>query len=130
MTLIGVKLGGVIGGVAGLLNVIPYVGAVTGIALSVMMVVIEHEGWQMLAGVGGVFAVVVMLDSYFITPRLVGAKVGMHPLAIIGAVLVGGSLFGLPGLLLAVPVTAAASVLVNDVFDAYRRSEFWTGKPE
>jgi predicted PurR-regulated permease PerM len=60
----------------------------------------------------------------------VGAKVGMSPLFVIMVVLVGGTLFGIVGMLLAVPVTAAASVLAKDAFERYRASRFFTEGPQ
>jgi len=126
LTIVGIKLGFAIGIVAGLLGFVPYVGAVTGIALSLMMAVVEHGGWHAFVGVGIVFGVALTLDAYLITPRLVGSKVGMNPLLVIVAVLVGGSLFGVLGMMVAVPVTAAAGVLLADAVAEYRKSAFFT----
>jgi predicted PurR-regulated permease PerM len=125
LTLAGVKLGFVIGVVAGLLGFVPYFGAITGIVLSVLMVLIDQHGFRPLVGVAVTFGVVLSLDAYLITPRLVGAKVGMNPLLVIVVVFAGGSLFGLLGMMLAVPVTAAASVLLADGLELYKRSEFF-----
>ncbi len=127
LTIVGIRLGYVIGIVAGLLNFIPYFGTVTGIALSVLMILIGHEGLRPIIGVAVVFGSVLTLDAIFITPRLVGSKVGMHPLLVIVVVLAGGALFGLVGMLLAVPVTAAAGVLLQDALELYHRSDFWNG---
>lgn len=126
LTIVGIKLGFAIGIVAGLLGFVPYVGAVTGIVLSVLMALIEHGGWNTFVGVAVVFGVALTLDAYFITPRLVGSKVGMNPLLVIVAVLVGGSLFGIVGMMIAVPVTAAAGVLLADAVAAYKKSDFFT----
>jgi predicted PurR-regulated permease PerM len=125
LTIAGVKLGFVIGVVAGLLGFVPYFGAITGIVLSVLMVLIDQHGFRPLVGVAVTFAVVLSLDAYLITPRLVGAKVGMNPLLVIVVVFAGGSLFGLLGMMLAVPVTAAVSVLLVDALELYRSSEFF-----
>ncbi|MBN1962919.1 MAG: AI-2E family transporter [Deltaproteobacteria bacterium] len=125
LTIAGVKHGFVIGIVAGLFNVVPFVGSALGISLSVLMVLLAHDSWLTLFAALGVFAVIVPIDSYFITPRLVGAKVGFHPLMIISVVLVGGSLFGLVGMLFAVPFTAAISVLLEDAIAVWRKSNFF-----
>lgn len=130
LALVGVRLGVVIGIVAGLFNIVPYFGAAIGIALAVLMVLLEHQGWQSFLAVGLVFLTVQVLEGYVLTPRLVGSKVGMPPLLVIAVVLVGGSLFGLVGMLLAVPVTAALGVLLQDALAQYRRSDFWTGGKE
>jgi len=125
--LVGIKLGVVIGIMAGLLNFIPYVGTATGLALSLLMVLLEFGGWQQLLGVALVFVVVNALDAYLITPRLVGAKVGLSPVLIIIALIVGGAMFGFLGLVIAVPITAAAVVLLEDVGRFVRTTPFWTG---
>ncbi len=130
LTLAGVKLGAVIGLMTGLLNVVPYFGAAVGIILSCLMVLIEHGDWHSLLPVAGVFLVVQLLEGYVITPRLVGEKVGMAPVTVIIVLLVGGSLFGLLGLLFAVPVTAAATVLLQDLIRAYQGTPFYAaGSP-
>jgi predicted PurR-regulated permease PerM len=130
LTLAGVKLGAVIGIMTGLLNVVPYFGAAVGICLSVLMVLIEQGGWQGLLPVAAVFLTVQLLEGYVITPRLVGEKVGMAPVTVIIVLLVGGKLFGLVGMLFAVPVTAAMTVLLQDALRGYQASKFFkSGAP-
>jgi predicted PurR-regulated permease PerM len=128
--LVGVKLGVFIGLIAGLLNVIPYFGGAIGIGLSVLMALI-YGGDAMLReliGVAVVFATVQVLEGYLITPRLVGEKVGMSPLAVMIVLLLGGSLFGFFGLLLSIPLVAAASVVSRDLYAWYVSSEFYRGR--
>jgi predicted PurR-regulated permease PerM len=81
-------------------------------------------GWELL-GVWATFAVVQGLEGFVITPRIMGEKVGLHPLVVMLALLVGGNLFGVWGMLLAIPVTAAAEVLVGEWVQRYRGSRFF-----
>lgn len=126
LSIAGVRLGFAIGIVVGLLNVVPYLGAILGFSLSVLMALI-YGGNVMgeLIGIGVVFAVVQGLEGYLITPRLVGEKVGMSPLTVMIVLLLGGSLFGFFGLLLSIPCVAAGSVLFHDLVDWYRQSSFY-----
>lgn len=125
--LVGVKLGVFIGLIAGLLNIIPYFGAAIGIGLSVLMALIYGGDaiLRELIGVAVVFATVQVLEGYLITPRLVGEKVGMSPLAVMIVLLLGGSLFGFFGLLLSIPLVAASSVVSRDVYAWYVSSSFF-----
>ncbi|MCB9508040.1 MAG: AI-2E family transporter [Myxococcales bacterium] len=123
---IGLRLGLFIGIIAGLLNIVPYLGAAIGVGLSVMMALMYGSVTQ-LVGVAVVFVVVQSLEGYFITPRLVGEKVGMSPLTVMLVLLLGGSLFGFFGMLLAIPAAAAGWVLARQWLDRYERSEFFVG---
>ncbi len=126
LSIAGVRLGAVIGIIAGLLNVVPYLGGLLGIALSALMALVYGENvLGELIGVAVVFSVVQGLEGYLITPRLVGEKVGMSPMTVMVVLLLGGSLFGFFGLMLSVPVVAAASVLLEDVVAMWRESEFY-----
>lgn len=122
--LMGVQLGVFIGILAGILNVVPYFGIFVGIALSVLMVLINGEPSQLI-GVAILFGVAQMLEDYVIKPRLVGEKVGMGPMMVMIVLLMGGSLFGFFGLLLSIPTVAAGSVLVQQLVRKYKRSEFY-----
>jgi predicted PurR-regulated permease PerM len=128
LSAVGLKLGFAIGFLAGLLNVIPYLGAAIGILLAVVMLVVEQSTVVDYALVAAVFAVVQILEGYVITPRIVGSQVGLSPVMVLIVLLVGGSLFGFVGILLAIPATAAGSVLVKDGLEIYRRSDFWRGR--
>lgn len=127
LTLLGVKLGFVLGIVAGLLNVIPFVGSFTGGALAVLMVLLEGPPISRVVLVIGLFVVVQTFESYWLTPRIVGSAVGFGPLTIILAILFGGLLFGFLGVLLAVPVTAAGTVLARDALQWLHGTAFWRG---
>jgi len=126
LTGIGFTTGIAIGLLAGFLNIIPYFGFVIGFGLSVLISVID---WEPAAIVGTLvtFAVVQGLEGYVITPRVVGEKVGLSPVVVIIALLVGGELLGLLGVLLALPIAGIIRVLLPDVLRAYQRSTFFTG---
>ncbi|MEC9400605.1 MAG: AI-2E family transporter, partial [Myxococcota bacterium] len=116
-----------LGAISGLLNVIPYVGFAVGFVLSVLVVLIEWTGWGSLIGVLIVFSVVQGLEGYVITPKVVGEKVGLSPVAVIIVLLLGGELAGLLGVLLAIPVAGAFKVLLPDIIGMYRQSAYFTG---
>ena len=119
-----------IGMVAGLISFIPYLGATTGVILAVLAALVQAQGvdLQLLVGVAVVFTVGQLLESYVLTPRIVGDKIGLHPVAVIFAVMAGGQLFGFLGMLLALPVAAVANVLLRYAQERYRSSEWYTGQ--
>jgi predicted PurR-regulated permease PerM len=122
LTLIGLKLAVVVGLATGFGNLVPYVGTSTGVLLSVSFCLVDFGVDYHLALVLGTFAVLVACDSLFITPRIVGPRVGLSPAAVIVAVLTCGSLFGFGGVLLAVPSAAVLKVVFRTLADTWRRS--------
>lgn len=118
LSLVGVKFAIAIGVVAGLVSFVPYLGFVFGIALAGLTVALEPEPLWLLAGVVATFAIAQMIEGSFLTPKLVGDRIGLHPVIVIFAVAAGGQLFGFFGILLALPAAAVLSVLVRF---AYRR---------
>ncbi|MBO9716639.1 MAG: AI-2E family transporter [Pseudoxanthomonas sp.] len=130
LSLVGLKLGLLIGLIAGLISFIPYLGATTGVVLAVVAALVQAKGFdvQLLVLVGVVFVVGQMLESYVLTPRIVGDKIGLHPMAVIFAIMAGGQLFGFVGMLLALPVAAVANVLLRFAKERYRESGLYTGE--
>ncbi len=124
---IDARSGAAIGLLTGLLNIVPYLGAVTGFTLSLLVILIEWSGFGSLVGLVSVFVVVQVLEGYVITPRIVGEKVGLGPVAVLIVILTGGQLFGIPGVLLAIPVTAALKVVFPDILDWYKSTSFYRG---
>jgi predicted PurR-regulated permease PerM len=122
MTVIGLKLAWVVGLVTGFGNLVPYVGTSTGILLSVGFCLVDFGADYHLWLVLGTFATLMACDSLFITPRVVGPRVGLSPAAVIVAVLTCGTLFGFGGVLLAVPSAAVLKVVVRTLTDTWRRS--------
>jgi predicted PurR-regulated permease PerM len=130
LQIVGLKLGVLIGIIAGLISFIPYLGATTGVVLAVVAALVQSKGFdlQLLGLVGVVFVVGQLLESYVLTPRIVGDKIGLHPMAVIFAVMAGGQLFGFLGMLIALPVAAVANVLLRFATERYRSSELYTGE--
>lgn len=129
LTLVGLNLGLLIGLVAGLISFIPYLGATTGVVMAVLAALVQSQGvdLQLLVLVGVVFTVGQLLESYVLTPRIVGDKIGLHPVAVIFAVMAGGQLFGFLGMLLALPAAAVINVLLRYAHQRYRQSELYAG---
>ncbi len=119
----------VIGLVAGFGNMIPYVGTALGIVLAALSLAIGWLGPWQIAVVAATFVIAQLLEGFVITPRVVGEKVGLSPLAVMVALLAFGELFGFTGILLAVPVAAALKVAGSVVLFRYRRSALYRGRP-
>ncbi len=127
LTLVGLKSGLLVGLGAGAISFIPYLGAATGLAVAVAIAWVQFAAWPMVAAVAAVFVVGQLAESYVLTPRLVGGRIGLHPVWIIFALLAGGALFGFTGVLLAVPVAAVIGVLIRFGLKRYLESPLYTG---
>jgi predicted PurR-regulated permease PerM len=128
LMLTGLQFGLVIGAVAGLLVFIPYVGTIVGGALSLGFALFQFWGeWQMIAAVAGIFVFGQFVEGNFLTPKLVGASVGLHPVWLLFALSAFGGLFGFVGLLVAVPVAAALGVLARFAIEQYRAGRLYRG---
>ena len=115
-TLVGVPQAVLVGFFAGLMNFVPYLGHVMAfLAASGSLLVSGELGWPALLGVVVVLAVGQAMEQWFLTPWLVGERIGMHPVAVMFALLAGGELFGFTGVLLALPASAVAGVVVRHV---------------
>lgn len=110
----GVRFAMILGVVAGLTNLIPYFGPFIGAIPA--LVIAGLESWRLFAQVGILYVVVQQLDGFVISPRILGKRTGLHPLAVIFAVMAGGVLFGFWGLFLGVPVAAVIKVCIDHVF--------------
>ncbi|MDN5780425.1 MAG: AI-2E family transporter [Luteimonas sp.] len=124
---IGLDLGLLIGVVAGLLTFVPYLGPTSGVVFGVVAALVQHGDWKHVAGVLAVFGIGQVIESYWLTPKLVGDRIGLHPVAVIFAVLAGGQLFGFLGMLLALPVAAVANVLLRYAHTRYTQSRLYAG---
>jgi predicted PurR-regulated permease PerM len=129
LMLTGLQFGLVIGAVAGLLAFIPYLGAIIGGVLSIGLALYQFWGeWYMIAIVAGIFVFGQFVEGNFLTPKLVGNSVGLHPVWLIFALSAFGALFGFVGLLVAVPVAAALGVLARFVIQQYKDSKLYQGE--
>lgn len=119
-----------IGMVAGLVSFIPYLGSVVGVAAACVAAIVQFQDVWSLIPVLLVFGVGQALEGMILTPWLVGDKVGLHPVAVIFAVLAGGQLFGFLGILLALPVASVIMVLIRHVHDLYKESDLYSAESE
>lgn len=129
LTLCGVPMGLLVGFVIGFFNLVPFMSYVLGLPLALALSWIDDQSLRALGAVLVVFLVGQFVEGNFITPRIVGESLGLHAVVIMLAVLVGGTVFGFVGMLLAVPTTAALSVFWADIRDLYLRSDFYRGSP-
>jgi sporulation integral membrane protein YtvI len=128
--LVGTDLAVVIGMSAGIAFIVPYMGTILGIIAASIMAFLEYGvSWHILA-VWVVFAVIQAIEGSVITPKIVGDKVGLSPVIVILALLVGADLLGFLGILVAVPVAAVLNVFIKDGLERYRESSFFLQKPE
>lgn len=128
LTAVGLNFGLTIGLIAGGISFIPYVGTFVGLVTSVGVAALQFwPDWVMIAVVLGVFIAGQILTDYVLTPRLVGDRIGLHPLWVIFALFAGGALFGFLGILLAMPVAAAIGVLTRFAIAQYKESELYLG---
>lgn len=127
LSLVGLDLGILIGLIGGVLTFVPYLGPASIIVLGGVAALVQFGDWPHLAGVAVVFTIGQVIESYVLTPKLVGDRIGLHPMAVIFAVMAGGTLFGFLGMLLALPVAAVANVLLRFAQERYRRSGLYAG---
>jgi len=121
LSLVGLKFAVAIGVVAGLVSFVPYLGFVFGIGLAGLTVALEPNPLWNLVGVVATFTVGQAIEGSFLTPKLVGDRIGLHPVIVIFAVVAGGQLFGFFGILLALPAAAVLSVLLRFTYHRYLR---------
>ncbi len=123
--LVGLSVGLLIGLVAGLLSFVPYLGFIIGFVAAIIAALVQYGDWTHVLLVCGVFMVGQLLEGYVLVPKLVGDKIGLHPVAVIFAVLAGGYLFGFLGVLLALPAASVIMVLLRYLLERYRLSELY-----
>jgi predicted PurR-regulated permease PerM len=131
LSLIGLQFGLLIGAFAGLISFIPFVGSILGGLVSIGVAVVQFwdQPW-MIAVVGVVFAAGQAVEGNFLTPKLVGGKVGLHPVWLMFALSAFGSLFGFVGLLVAVPAAASIGVFGRFLIERYKDGRLYRGSTE
>lgn len=128
LMVVGLQFGLVVGAFAGLITFIPYVGALLGGALAIGLALFQFWGdWLSIGLVAGVFMLGQVIEGNVLTPKLVGSSVGLHPVWLIFALSVFGTLFGFVGMLVAVPVAAAIGVLARFAIGQYKDSRLYRG---
>jgi len=129
LMLVGLELGLLIGLLAGLAAIVPYMGFIIGISAAMIAGLFQFGGAPYpLLGIAAVFMVGQALEGMVLTPLLVGDRIGLHPVAVIFAILAGGEMFGFTGVLLALPVAAVIMVLLRHVHDLYKESDIYAGE--
>jgi predicted PurR-regulated permease PerM len=129
LMLVGLELGLLIGLLAGLAAIVPYMGFIIGIGAALIAGLFQFGGDPYpLLGIVAVFMIGQVLEGMVLTPMLVGDRIGLHPVAVIFAILAGGELFGFTGVLLALPVAAVIMVLLRHVHDLYKESDMYGGE--
>jgi predicted PurR-regulated permease PerM len=116
-----------IGIIAGLAGIIPYLGVMSGLVLALAFAMLDGAGPGRLVGVVVLFVVAQLLEDYVLTPRLIGDRLELHPMLVFIALIIAGDLFGLLGLVLAIPVLAVIKVILRFFDELYARSEFFRG---
>jgi predicted PurR-regulated permease PerM len=126
--MIGLNFGLLIGMLAGLISFIPYVGSISGLVLALSVAMVQFlPDWTWVGATLMVFIVGQFVEGNILSPKLVGASVGLHPVWVMFALLAFGSLFGFTGLLLAVPLAAMIGVLMRFALHRYKQSDLYTG---
>lgn len=125
--IVGLDMALLIGMIAGLASFIPYLGFILGMVLAGIAALMQFQEALPLLYVLIVFGVGQMLESFVLTPYLIGDRIGLHPLVVIFAVMAGGQLFGFIGVLLALPVAAIAMVVLRDFHRQYLRHQSRSG---
>ncbi len=124
---VGLEVGVLIGVIAGILTFIPYIGPTTVLLGGSVAALMQFGDWQHLVGVLAVWGIGQILESYVLTPKLVGDRVGLSPVTVVFSVMTGGTLFGFLGMLLALPVASVANVLIRHLHTGYAASRFYLG---
>lgn len=124
----GLDFGFVIGVVTGILSFIPYVGTLTGAALSIGFAILQFDSWTPVLVIGGIYLFGQLVEGNVLQPLLVGDRVGLHPVWVIFALLAGGALMGFVGILVAIPVAATLGVLIRFFIDRYLKSQYYLGR--
>lgn len=130
LALIGIDLALLLGVLAGVVNIVPYMGFIVGIAASSVAAFVQYQDLLHLALVALVFGIGQLLEGMVLTPWLVGDRIGLHPVAVIFAIMAGGQLFGFTGVLLALPVAAVIMVLLRHLHQGYKESHFYRDGPD
>ena len=125
LSLVGLDLALLVGMVAGLASIVPYLGVIVGLVAATLVAYFQFQEWLPLLWVALVFGIGQMLEGMILTPLLVGDRIGLHPVAVIFAILAGGQLAGFAGVLLALPVAAVIMVFLRHWHGQYKGSDWY-----
>lgn len=124
--LVGLDLALLIGMLAGVVSFVPYLGSIVGITVACADALLQFHDFIFLIPVSIVFMVGQVIEGMLLTPLLVGDKIGLHPVAVMFAVLAGGQLFGFLGILLALPVASVIVVILRHIHEIYQDCAFYS----
>jgi predicted PurR-regulated permease PerM len=125
LSFIGIKGAVALGVFTALMIVIPYIGIALGLTLAVLSALLQFGPGGAVIGVLVVYGIGQFLEGFFLTPRLVGERIGLHPVAVLFALLLFGKLFGFFGVLLALPISAVSLVLMKYTWSRYTQSAWY-----
>jgi predicted PurR-regulated permease PerM len=125
LSLIGIKGAAALGVFTALMIIIPYVGIAIGLTLATLSALLQFGPGPEIIGVLALFGLGQFIEGFFLTPRLVGERIGLHPVGVVFALLLFGKLFGFFGVLLALPISAVSMVLVQYVWSLYTQSSWY-----
>jgi predicted PurR-regulated permease PerM len=125
LSIVGLELALLIGLVAGIASVVPYLGTFVGVVAGLAAALVQFQDWKAMAWVALVFAVGQVVEGYILTPNLVGDRIGLHPVAVIFAILAGGQLAGFIGVLIALPMAAVVLVFLRHIDEYYKDSALY-----
>jgi predicted PurR-regulated permease PerM len=125
LAIVGIDLSLLIGMLAGLVSFVPYLGTIIGIGAGVIAALVQYHDLMHVVLVLAVFGIGQTLEGMVLTPKLVGDRIGLHPVAVIFSVLAGGELFGFLGILLALPAAAVIMVLLRHAHRRYKLSPLY-----
>lgn len=128
LTIAGLNFGLAIGSITGILSFIPYVGSTIGFVSSVGIALAQYDDYQMPVVIAGIFFLGQFIEGNFLTPQLVGSRIGLHAVWVIFALMAGGKLLGFTGMLLAVPVAALIGVIMRYGLMWYKQSAAYSGE--
>jgi predicted PurR-regulated permease PerM len=126
LSMIGLELALLVGFIAGVVSFVPYLGLIVGIGLAGIAAFLQFHEWLPVIWVVVVFGIAQAIEGMVLTPRFVGERIGLHPVAVIFSVLAGGQLFGFTGVLLALPVAAVIMVILRHAHQRYLASQLYS----
>ena len=125
LLILGVPLAIPVGLLSGLANMVPYLGFILGIGASLLLSFVDNQDWHRLIWIVLLYAFAQLMEGTWMGPLLVGRRTGLHPVVIMLALVIGGTLFGFMGMLLAVPFMAVASVFLKASYETYLKSDWY-----
>lgn len=125
LSLVGLPFGFLIGLFTGLFYIIPYVGVISGFVISMLVALAFSSHYLLYIAVICLFVFVQALEGFYLTPKIVGNKVGLNPLQTMLGIFIFGSLFGLIGMLVAIPASGIIKYLIQMQVDLYKKSQFY-----